>query len=208
MKSQIWLLDPRPEQACIVNTVRQGFELSEASNTPVMLMMRIRACHMHGQFPTKDNIPATYSTAGQYIIHLSAEDSHMDSGQWNILINVVDSVPLVWSTDGSTGDIDIAVTDMGKIGEQGDRVSLFHNPKHPYTQALLSSVPSANPYRKDHERRSIISGDPPNPINLPPGCRFASRCPLVEERCRVDMPSLEVVTKSHRVACHLVDKVL
>ena len=103
---------------------------------------------------------------------------------------------------------DIAVMYMGKIVEQGDRVSLFHNPKHPYTQALLSSVPSANPYRKDHERRAIISGDPPNPINLPPGCRFASRCPLVEERCRVDMPSLEVVTKFHRVACHLVDKVL
>ena len=63
MKSQIWLLDPRPDQTCIVNTVRQGFELSEASNTPVMLMMRIRACHMHGQFPARDNIPATYSAA-------------------------------------------------------------------------------------------------------------------------------------------------
>ena len=63
MKSQIWLLDPRPEQACIVDTVRKGFELSEASNTPVMLMMRIRACHMHGQFATRDNIPATFSAA-------------------------------------------------------------------------------------------------------------------------------------------------
>ena len=63
MKSQIWLLDPRPDQTCIVNAVRQGFELSEASNTPVMLMMRIRACHMQGQFRTKDNIPATYSAA-------------------------------------------------------------------------------------------------------------------------------------------------
>ena len=62
--------------------------------------------------PISGMLTATYSTAGQYIIHLSAEDSHMDSGQWNILINVVDSVPLVWSTDGSTGDIDIAVTDM------------------------------------------------------------------------------------------------
>ena len=62
--------------------------------------------------PISGMLTATYSTAGQYIIHLSAEDSHMDSGQWNILINVVDSVPLAWSTDGSTGDIDIAVTDM------------------------------------------------------------------------------------------------
>ncbi len=63
MKSQIWLLDPRPEQTCIVDMVRQGFELSEASNTPVMLMMRIRACHMHGQFATQDNRPARYSAA-------------------------------------------------------------------------------------------------------------------------------------------------
>ena len=63
MKSQIWLLDPRPEQTCIVDMVRQGFELSEASNTPVMLMMRIRACHMHGQFATQDNRPAHYSAA-------------------------------------------------------------------------------------------------------------------------------------------------
>ena len=63
MKSQIWLLDPRPDQTCVVDSVRQGFELSEASNTPVMLMMRIRACHMHGQFVTKNNIASTH-TAG------------------------------------------------------------------------------------------------------------------------------------------------
>lgn len=63
MKSQVWLLDPRPDQACIVDMVHHGFELSEASNTPVMLMMRIRACHMHGQFTTKNNAPARFSAA-------------------------------------------------------------------------------------------------------------------------------------------------
>mgnify|MGYP001807614195 FL=1 len=101
---------------------------------------------------------------------------------------------------------DIAVMYMGKIVEQADRESLFNDPKHPYTRALLSAVPSADPNRRNRERRITIAGDPPNPINLPPGCRFASRCPLVEERCRVDTPQLEGVAKAHRVACHLVEK--
>ena len=101
---------------------------------------------------------------------------------------------------------DIAVMYMGKIVEQADRESLFNDPKHPYTRALLSAVPSADPNRRNRERRITIAGDPPNPINLPPGCRFASRCPLVEERCRVDTPQLEVVAQTHRVACHLVEK--
>ena len=101
---------------------------------------------------------------------------------------------------------DIAVMYMGKIVEQADRESLFNDPKHPYTRALLSAVPSADPNRRNRERRITIAGDPPNPINLPPGCRFASRCPLVEARCRVDTPQLEVVAQTHRVACHLVVK--
>lgn len=101
---------------------------------------------------------------------------------------------------------DIAVMYMGKIVEQADRESLFNDPKHPYTRALLSAVPSADPNRRNRERRITIAGDPPNPINLPPGCRFASRCPLVEERCRVDTPQLEDVAQTHRVACHLVEK--
>ena len=101
---------------------------------------------------------------------------------------------------------DIAVMYMGKIVEQADRESLFNDPKHPYTRALLSAVPSADPNRRNRERRITIAGDPPNPINLPPGCRFASRCPLVEERCRVDTPQLGDVAQTHRVACHLVEK--
>ena len=101
---------------------------------------------------------------------------------------------------------DIAVMYMGKIVEQADRESLFNDPKHPYTRALLSAVPSADPNRRNRERRITIAGDPPNPINLPPGCRFASRCPLAEERCRVDTPQLGDVAQTHHVACHLADK--
>ena len=61
MKSQMWLLDPRPDLPTIVDLVERGFELSEASNTPVMLMMRIRACHMHGHFTTKQNVPPAFT---------------------------------------------------------------------------------------------------------------------------------------------------
>src|SRR5881409_2966316 len=61
MKSQIWLLDPRPDLPTIVRMVEKGFELSEASNTPVMLELRIRACHLHGSFATRDNRAAEFS---------------------------------------------------------------------------------------------------------------------------------------------------
>lgn len=61
MKSQMWLLDPRPNLPCIVQSVKDGFELSEASNTPVMLQMRIRSCHLHGQFITSDNCPPAFT---------------------------------------------------------------------------------------------------------------------------------------------------
>ena len=98
----------------------------------------------------------------------------------------------------------IAVMYMGKIVEESDRESLFNNPLHPYTRALLSAVPSADPSRKNREQRITISGDPPNPIDLPPGCRFASRCPMVEERCKSVEPILTSREQSHQVACHLV----
>ncbi len=98
----------------------------------------------------------------------------------------------------------IAVMYMGKIVEQSDRESLFNNPQHPYTRTLLSAVPSADPNRRNREHRISISGDPPNPIDLPPGCRFASRCPLVEERCKTVEPAFKALNSAHHVACHLV----
>jgi peptide/nickel transport system ATP-binding protein len=98
----------------------------------------------------------------------------------------------------------IAVMYMGKILEEADRESLFNIPKHPYTQALLSAVPSADLNRRNRQRRIMIPGDPPNPIHLPPGCRFASRCPQVEDQCRADTPLLVDIDQHHRVACHLV----
>jgi peptide/nickel transport system ATP-binding protein len=98
----------------------------------------------------------------------------------------------------------IAVMYMGKIVEHADRKSLFNNPQHPYTQALLSAVPTVDKAARAAQKRILIPGDPPDPTNLPKGCRFANRCPLAEARCTQTEPSLTKTTETHRTACHLV----
>lgn len=101
---------------------------------------------------------------------------------------------------------EIAVMYLGQIVEQADRVALFQNPLHPYTWALLSAVPSADPKLRDRASRIRLAGDPPSPIDLPKGCRFASRCPFAEPRCHGEAPALRTFGDGHRVACHLVDE--
>ena len=98
---------------------------------------------------------------------------------------------------------EIAVMYVGQIVEQADRISLFQNPLHPYTKGLLSSVPSADPKR--HKKTHIeIFGEPPSPVDPPLGCRFASRCQLVEKRCHVETPVLRKINSNQKVACHLI----
>jgi peptide/nickel transport system ATP-binding protein len=98
----------------------------------------------------------------------------------------------------------IAVMYLGQIVEQADRVSLFSNPLHPYTWALLSAVPSADPAARGHGERIRLQGDPPSPIDLPVGCRFASRCPLAEDRCRAEAPAMRHFNDDHAATCHLI----
>ena len=97
---------------------------------------------------------------------------------------------------------EVAVMYTGRIVEQAPRVRLFTRPLHPYTKALLSSVPSADPSRDSRAERILITGDPPSPIDPPAGCRFASRCPIAVERCRSETPLLVDHEPGHRVACH------
>ncbi|CAN0501309.1 unnamed protein product, partial [Discosporangium mesarthrocarpum] len=84
----------------------------------------------------------------------------------------------------------VAVMYLGQIVEQADRISLFSNPQHPYTKALLAAVPKARP-RDGSEKRVPLTGDPPSPINLPKGCRFAGRCPVAIEKCHSVAPKLK-----------------
>lgn len=99
---------------------------------------------------------------------------------------------------------EVAVMYLGRIVEQAPRARLFADPLHPYTWALFSAVPRIGRRRGKGQQRLRLEGDPPSPIDLPRGCRFAGRCPFAEERCREEEPALRAVGDRHRVACHLV----
>jgi len=95
----------------------------------------------------------------------------------------------------------VAVMYLGRIVELADTASLFERPQHPYTVALLSAVPVPDP--RVARKRIILSGDVPSPVSPPAGCRFHTRCPLAEARCRVEIPVMKEVAPGHFAACHL-----
>jgi oligopeptide/dipeptide ABC transporter ATP-binding protein len=95
----------------------------------------------------------------------------------------------------------VAVMYLGKIVEYADKATLFRDPQHPYTEALLSAVPVPDPTVKRTKR--LLEGDVPSPVNPPPGCAFHTRCPYVFARCRVEAPALADVGGGHLVSCHL-----
>ena len=94
----------------------------------------------------------------------------------------------------------LAVMYLGKLVEETDTARFFSGPLHPYSQALLSSVPRDHPKLKT--ARILLSGSLPSSSNPPPGCRFHTRCPIAVEKCRTMEPELIQVVEGHRVACH------
>ena len=95
----------------------------------------------------------------------------------------------------------VAVMYLGKIVETSSKKELFDNPKHPYTNALLSAIPSLDPNKR--KKKTILMGDVPSPINPPSGCRFHPRCPQKMDICTNEEPELKEVEPGHWVACHL-----
>jgi len=95
----------------------------------------------------------------------------------------------------------IAVMYLGRIVELAGGDSLFANPRHPYTEALLSAIPRPDP-RKRGKQRIVLSGDVPSPMSPPPGCRFHTRCPIAAQECRERVPEWREVAPLHWIACH------
>jgi peptide/nickel transport system ATP-binding protein len=99
---------------------------------------------------------------------------------------------------------EVAVMYLGRIVEQGDPDRLFAAPAHPYTQALVSAIPT---HARAKKKRIVLPGEPPNPVGRPAGCAFHPRCPHAVERCHLETPALRTLADGRRAACHLAEQI-
>lgn len=98
----------------------------------------------------------------------------------------------------------VGVMYLGSLVEFGETEELYTHTLHPYTKALLSAVPELDPAISKTKKAQMLTGDVPSPINTPPGCKFASRCPYATDRCREERPEFREVSAGHFAACHLI----
>ncbi|MDD5935506.1 MAG: ABC transporter ATP-binding protein [Clostridiales bacterium] len=101
----------------------------------------------------------------------------------------------------------IGVMYLGRLVELADSYELTFHSVHPYTKSLISAIPIADPITSRKNKRIVLSGDVPSPMNPPSGCTFRTRCPYADERCAKEVPQWQEVSKGHFAACHHLDKV-
>lgn len=100
----------------------------------------------------------------------------------------------------------IGVMYLGTMVELADSYELIDHPLHPYTKSLISAIPIADPKQARKNKRIVLEGDVPSPLNPPSGCRFRTRCPYADERCAAEKPKWEEIHAGHFAACHHIDK--
>lgn len=100
----------------------------------------------------------------------------------------------------------IGVMYLGKLVELADSYELCFHSMHPYTRSLISAIPVADPVVARANKRIVLEGDVPSPLNPPSGCRFRTRCPYADEKCACEEPEFKEVSKGHYAACHHLDK--
>ena len=136
---------------------------------------------------------------------VSALDTAVDAQVLNLLLDLKDAFNLTYVFISHDLNVVRFISDrvmvmyLGQVVEVGPADALFDSPAHPYTQALLSSIPAMDPAHRTE--KAAISGDPPNPINPPSGCRFHTRCPAVQAVCSQIAPTLGNLHATHSVSC-------
>lgn len=101
----------------------------------------------------------------------------------------------------------IGVMYLGNLVEVTESNALYENPLHPYTQALLSAIPIADPQKAAGRKRIKLQGELPSPMDVPKGCHFAPRCPYAKEQCQEECPKLREIEKNHYAACHFAEEI-